>query len=68
MLIGCVPQTLYFSTFPFSGRLVGALVGALVGVLVGVLVGIQVMQVSGDCFCATQIVERSGRRGVVKVM
>ena len=68
MLIGCVPQTLYFSTFPLSGRLVGALVGALVGVLVGVLVGIQVMQMNGDCVCATQIVERSGRRGVLKVM
>ena len=48
MLIGCVPQTLYFSTFPLGGRLVGA----LVGVLVGVLVGIQVMQMNGDCVCA----------------
>ena len=64
MLIGCVPQTLYFSTFPLSGRLVGTLVGALVCVLVG----IQVMQMNGDCVCATQIVERSGRRGALKVM
>ena len=64
MLIGCFPQTLDFSTFPLSGRLVGALVGALVGVLVGVLV----MQMNGDCVCATQIVEQSGRRGVLEVM
>ena len=68
MLIGCVPQTLYFSMFAFSGRLVGALVGALVGVLVGVLVGTQAMQMNGDCVCATQIVEQSGRRGVLEVM